>query len=372
MTCYLGLSASSLDALEVAVRKLPTEASYSPVIEMPDPNPVSIGIVHRLVVALADDAPLLDCGPEVAQTVLELSPDNGAIAPFLTPLLHLRPTSYLAQAPSDQPLWMGILNITPDSFSDGGRWTGLDHIEATVAEWAEHGVHMIDVGAESTRPHANKVDPQVEWQRIEPVLQRLTELFADRRLRPLLSLDSRNVATLERGAEAGVDVINDVSGLERSDICAFVATSELPVIAMHAMSVPVVPAETLSGDISAIDHIERWLKQKQNDWEQAGIDLSRVIIDPGIGFGKSPTQSIELLANVERLRSHGHRVAMGHSRKSFMTGFAPDLASDRDPETLGISLGLARQGADIIRVHDPVTHIRAHRAGRQIGRQVSS
>ena len=378
---YLGLSASSLNALEDAVRMLPAGTACSPVVEMPNFHPAPIGVVHCLAVALEAAAPLPDCGPDVTLTVLELGQDRqpaSTLEPFLTALLHLEPSTVIGQrslleiAPPNRPLWMGILNITPDSFSDGGRWAGLDDIETTVTEWVEHGVHLIDIGAESTRPNAALVDPTVEWQRIEPVLDRLNDLFADRRLRPLLSLDSRNVATLERGAEAGMDVVNDVSGLDRPDICSFVAASNLPVIAMHAMSVPVVPTQILSDDISAVDHIEQWLERKQQDWQHAGIDLSRVIIDPGIGFGKTPAQSIELLANVERLRSHGHRVAMGHSRKSFMAGFAPSQSSERDPETLGISLTLARQGADIIRVHDPLTHLRAHRAASQIGRHLST
>lgn len=375
MTHYLGLTATDRVALATLVGRLPAKATWSPVVESPDP--LQVGINHHIVVALPDRTSLPSHGPEVTVTELgsvhELgSLESTGIEPFLTPLLHLRSDVMVGGQPlieqtgPDQPLWMGILNITPDSFSDGGRWTGVDEVEATVTSWAEAGVHIIDIGAESTRPNADMVDPVVEWRRIAPVLERLTERLADHPLRPLLSLDSRNVATLERGVAGGVDLINDVSGLDNPDVCAFVAASNLPVIAMHAMTVPVVPNEALTADMPAVDHIERWLEHKQADWAGAGIDLSQIIIDPGIGFGKTPAQSIELLANVPRLRSHGHRVAVGHSRKSFMTGFTEHPAAERDPETLGLSLSLARQGADIIRVHDPITTIRAHRAARQL------
>ena len=382
MTLYLGLSAARRHQLEAAVRKLPTGTTCSPAIESPDLNPAVMGVVHRVAIALDSDAPLPDLGPDIVVTELDPggSSPSPTTTPFLTPLVHLalpagtaagaQSQSLIANTAPDQPLWMGILNITPDSFSDGGRWTGVDHIEATALAWAEHGVHLIDIGAESTRPNAVVVDPEVEWRRIEPVLNRLTDVFADRPLRPLLSLDSRNVSTLERGVDAGIDLFNDVSGLEQHDICSFVASSGLTVIAMHAVSVPVVPAESLPMGTSAVGHIECWLERKREDWHDAGIDESRVIIDPGIGFGKTPNQSVELLANVKRLRSHGHRVAIGHSRKSFMNGFAPESAAERDTETLGISLSLANQGADIIRVHDPVAHIRAHRAAQQIHRRI--
>lgn len=199
MTRYLGLTATDRVALAAVLGQFPIEAPRSPVVESPTPG--NVGVAHRMVVALPEQASLPSHGPEV--TVIDLGSletTGSATAgsePFLTPLLHLQPNAVVGGQPlirqtrPDQPLWMGILNITPDSFSDGGRWSSVDDVASAVDLWANAGVHIIDIGAESTRPNAAMVDPEVEWRRIEPVLERLTSLLADRALRPMLSLEDR-------------------------------------------------------------------------------------------------------------------------------------------------------------------------------------
>ena len=295
------------------------------------------------------------------------------------------------------PLWMGIVNVTPDSFSDGGRFLDWSRIEAHVEAMTEAGVHIIDVGGESTRPGAAPVDPAEEWSRIGPVLERLIERIAGRRLRPLLSLDTRHAEVAEKGLKLGVDVINDVGGLTSPDMIALAKGGGRDWIAMHHVTVPADPRVTLPPDRDPFDAVEQWLIARMEAWEAQGLDLGRIIFDPGIGFGKNRLQSLRLLRRAGEFRRHGLRVLVGHSRKSFMKSFsragedkvrmertrsspagalgadagdftrrsrgatAPAVASQEDLVTLGASLNLCVQGVDVIRIHDVPLHTTAYR-----------
>ncbi len=294
----------------------------------------------------------------------------------LTPLLHLQPDLVipgqeksvfeLSKIIKPIPLWMGILNITPDSFSDGGAWNDRKVLEAQVDSFIENNVQIIDIGAESTRPHADPVDPEQEWKRLQPVVEMIRQKIGDNPLGPAVSIDSRHWQTLQKSLEKSpdsrLDYINDVTGLHDPNIMALARDSGCQVIAMHSMTIPVDPKQLLPTDRSALDQLAQWAGQKIETWLSAGLDLNRIIIDPGIGFGKNRLQALELLRNIVPLRESGLRLLVGHSRKSFMNSFSGMTFSGRDPETLGISLALCEQGVDIIRVHDPVNHIRAYRA----------
>ena len=258
------------------------------------------------------------------------------------------------------PLWMGILNITPDSFSDGGRFVDWERIEPHVAAMMGSGVHIIDVGGESTRPGATPVDPATEWSRVGPVLERMIELTGGRRLRPLLSLDTRHPEIAERGLTLGVDIINDVSGLTSPAMVAMAKESDADWVAMHHVTVPADPRFTLPTDRDPHDGVEHWLLSQLETWDAQGLDLGRIIFDPGIGFGKNRLQSLRLLRRAGEFRRHGLRVLVGHSRKSFMRSFSGEDQSGDDLVTLGASLNLCAQGVDIIRVHDVPLHTTAY------------
>jgi 2-amino-4-hydroxy-6-hydroxymethyldihydropteridine diphosphokinase/dihydropteroate synthase len=289
----------------------------------------------------------------------------------LTPLLHLKPdlvlpglnrtVSELCRPVKPVPIWMGILNITPDSFSDGGAWTDeealLDRIDSMIAE----NVQIIDVGAESTRPNAAAIGPAEEWRRLRPVLQLIDQRLDGRTMRPMVSVDSRHALTLEKALAAGVQMINDVSGLRDPAIRELAIESGCQVVAMHSMSIPVDPGVLLPTDDSAVNQLQAWLGSNLNQWVDSGLDPNRIIFDPGIGFGKNPLQSLQLLQNCAALKENGIRLLVGHSRKSFMSSFTDRSFADRDLETLGMSLALCQQGVEIIRVHDPVMHVRAYR-----------
>jgi len=259
------------------------------------------------------------------------------------------------------PLWMGIVNVTPDSFSDGGRFMDWPRIGPHVEAMIEAGVHIIDVGGESTRPGATSVDPELEWARVAPVIKRLVERLAGARPRPLLSLDTRHAEVAAKGLELGVDIVNDVSGLTCSEMVALARDADCDWIAMHHVTIPADPRTTLPDDEDPFDTVEAWLLERMEAWDAQGLNLERIIFDPGIGFGKNRLQSLRLLRGAGEFRRHGLRVLVGHSRKSFMKSFTGEDEAARDLATIGASLHLCAQGVDIIRVHDVPGHVAAYR-----------
>jgi dihydropteroate synthase len=256
---------------------------------------------------------------------------------------------------------MGIVNLTPDSFSDGGRFADWAAVETEVERMLAAGVHIIDLGAESTRPGATPLSASQEWQRLEPSLSRLQAHLASDRLRPRISVDTYHPENARRALERGVDIINDVSGLTNPAMIELARASRADWVAMHSLGVPARRAETLPSDEDPSVAVAAWLDVQIERWTKAGLDVGRVIFDPGIGFGKDPLQSLELLRCAGEFRRHGLRVLVGHSRKSFFGRVTSAAAVDRDVATLGASLALVAQGIDILRVHDVPLHTEAYR-----------
>ncbi|MCB1804778.1 MAG: dihydropteroate synthase, partial [Candidatus Competibacteraceae bacterium] len=291
----------------------------------------------------------------------------------LTPLLALEPRlqvpglgdktilDWSRELAHHIPLWMGILNLTPDSFSDGGQFTAWTQIEPHVDAMVAAGAHIIDIGAESTRPGATPISDEQEWSRLAPVLERLLAKYQPQLLRPLLSVDTYHPEVARKALELGVDIINDVSGLSSPAMRELACSSDKDWIAMHYVSIPARKDKTLPPDCDPVDVVEAWLLQQLESWDKAGLNLSRIIFDPGIGFGKDGLQSLKLLQQAARFRRHGVRVLMGHSRKSFMKNFSALDVTDKDLTTLGASLNLCAQGVDIIRVHNIPMHTSAYR-----------
>lgn len=289
----------------------------------------------------------------------------------LTPLLHLQPDLVipcqnktvfdLSKTVKSVPLWMGILNITPDSFSDGGVWDDEEALLGQLDAMLEENVQIIDIGAESTAPNARAIDADEEWRRLQPVLNLINQRLAGLSIRPMISTDSRHAATLEKAVHHGADIINDVTGLREPAIREIAKSSGCQVVAMHSMSIPANPKILLPTSDTAVNQLRDWLYKNIDRWLDDGLDLNKIIFDPGIGFGKNALQSFELLQHCDALKEAGLRLLIGHSRKSFMSGFTDRKFGKRDLETLGVSLALCQQGVEIIRVHNPVMHIRAHR-----------
>ena len=259
------------------------------------------------------------------------------------------------------PLWMGIVNVTPDSFSDGGRFTDWPTVEPLVVEMLDAGVHVIDVGGESTRPGARPLQHDEEWSRVGTVLEHLLELRAGSELGPCISIDTYHADTARRALDLGVDMVNDVSGLASPAMIDLAGETSADWVAMHQLSLPVDPRRTLPADRDPFAAVERWLLESLERWDKAGLDLNRIIFDPGIGFGKTAHQSWELLRRAGELRRHGLRVLVGHSRKSFFRPYFGNDMQARERATVGVSLDLCAQGVDIIRVHDVPLNMGAYR-----------
>ncbi len=290
----------------------------------------------------------------------------------LTPLIALSPSLTLPglgertvldwsrDLPHHIPLWMGIVNVTPDSFSDGGEHADWARAEAHVEAMVAAGAQIVDVGAESTRPGATPLTADEEWQRLAAVLEPLLDKYRAVPLRPLVSVDTYHADVARRALEAGADIVNDVSGLGSAEMIDLAGTTGKDWVAMHNLGVPADPARTLPTDEDPCEAVERWLEARLEQWQHAGLDLDRIIFDPGIGFGKTSLQSLKLLRDAARFRRFGLRCLIGHSRKSFLRGLAADPA-ERDLATIGASLNLCGQGVDVIRVHDVPAHVAAYR-----------
>jgi 2-amino-4-hydroxy-6-hydroxymethyldihydropteridine diphosphokinase/dihydropteroate synthase len=261
---------------------------------------------------------------------------------------------------------VGILNVTPDSFSDGGRLLSRDGlIEGALLDAAtlavRGGATVLDIGAESTRPGASAVDADEEWRRLEPALRSLQALRGAQASPVKLSLDTRHARSAARALEHGwVDWLNDVSGFESPEMRAVAAAAgngpgAPELVFMHSLEVPPTPHKRLPPDADPIAEIEKWAIRRIEECEADGIARERLILDPGIGFGKSVSQNFRIVGEAGRLHALGLRLLVGHSRKGFLAGQSPAplalTAADRDVETLLASEKLAAQEIEYLRVH---------------------
>ena len=257
----------------------------------------------------------------------------------------------------DTPQLVGILNVTPDSFSDGGNFTLPEHAVKHAEQLVMAGADVIDIGAESTRPQATPLSPSEEWQRLEPVL---THILAQPFLtKPKISVDTRHATTARRALALNVDWINDVSGLQDPAMCEIIASHACDVVIMHHLSMPEDRSISLPTHHDPVKLVLDWFEKKLAELEKHGIKHERIMIDPGIGFGKTPEQSLALLQQIHQFHSLGTRILVGHSRKSFLTLFTPKPAAERDLETVLFSLLMKKNNVDYLRVHNIEMHARA-------------
>jgi len=249
---------------------------------------------------------------------------------------------------------MGIVNVTPDSFSDGGRFldpdAAIEHGQALVAE----GAAILDIGGESTRPGATQVPAEVEMERVVPVIGGL----ADRGAR--ISVDTMKLPVAVAAIEAGASIVNDVSALRADpDLAALCADREVTVVLMHAGPPP--HARPIDA-AEVVPVVKAFLAERIEFALAAGIAESRIWVDPGIGFGKaSPEGNVELLRRVNELCDLGFPVLVGASRKSFIGRLDGSEAEDRLGGTLAASLVAAERGAAVLRVHDVAPLVQALR-----------
>ena len=250
---------------------------------------------------------------------------------------------------SGRVLVMGILNVTPDSFSDGGRYLEPGAAIARGLALLDEGADLLDLGAESTRPGSAAVPAEEQWRRLEPVLRGL------RQARPeaTLSLDVRVAEVAERGLALGAHVVNDVSALSDRAMAAVVARAGAGLVLMHMRGTPeTMQQDTSYGDVVA--EVATFLRTRGAAARAAGIAEECLAFDPGIGFGKSAAGSLELLVRLPELTALGRPVLVGASRKSFLARLTGDEgpAEQRVPASLAAAALAVRDGATILRVHD--------------------
>lgn len=256
-----------------------------------------------------------------------------------------------------KPGIMGIVNITPDSFSDGGAYATTERALRQVDALVAAGADVIDIGAESTRLGAEPLTHAQEWQRLEPVLLAIRK--AGKR-HWCLSVDTYHPRTATRAIAYGADWINDVLGLNDEAMISAVRDSEASLVVMHSLGVPIDPARCLDSDIPAARIMVSWAYARVRALEEAGIARGRIILDPGLGFGKTAQQSLALVQEAPMLVDaiDGVRWLFGHSRKSFMRLFGAEQPLARDGLTLAFSAYLAHAGVHYLRVHDVAAHTR--------------
>lgn len=239
---------------------------------------------------------------------------------------------------------MGILNVTPDSFYDGGEYNRTDVAVERAEEMVAAGADIIDIGGESTRPGADPVPVETEIERVVPVIEAVSALGVP------ISVDTRKAAVADAALEAGADIVNDVSGLSDPEMRFVVADHDASVVVMHSLSAPVDPDRTVTYDDVVAD-VRRDLTERVLRAEVAGVDRSDIVVDPGCGFGKSAEESFELADRLRELAAFNCPIMIGHSRKSMFESVSAS-GGDRLPPTLAVTTMAAERGASIVRVHD--------------------
>jgi dihydropteroate synthase len=258
-------------------------------------------------------------------------------------------------------LVMGILNVTPDSFSDGGRFGDAESIATQVAAMIEAGADIIDVGGESTRPFAEPVTISEELHRILPAIRHIRQISAIP-----ISIDTTKSEVACKALAEGADIINDISALRYDpEMLSLVKETEVPVIIMHMQGTPAdMQVDPRYGDV--VSEIKKFFAERLAWVEENGIARDRFIIDPGIGFGKTVGHNLSILKRFKEFTELGCPVMIGHSRKSFIGKLLGVALDARDVATAAISALCADKGVSILRVHDVGKTVQAVRLAEAI------
>ena len=258
-----------------------------------------------------------------------------------------------------RPKIMGILNVTPDSFSDGGQHDSLEAAVRQALSVFDAGADILDIGGESTRPGAHEVDVQEEIRRTIPVIKALREATRDFDSDPLISIDTRKSDVAEAAILAGADIWNDVSALGfEARSAALAAELSCPIILMHAQGSPDTMQDRPSYD-DPVEEIKTWLAAQVELAIQAGVDPEQITLDPGIGFGKRHADNLAIFSRLAEIKALGFPILMGASRKSFIGRIDGSNADDRLGGSLAAALWSVQAGADILRVHDVAETVQA-------------
>lgn len=257
-----------------------------------------------------------------------------------------------AVMPLDRPGIMGILNLTPDSFSDGGLYTDPEHAVRHGLAMAEQGADIIDAGGESTRPGAKRISPDEQIRRVVPVIRSLREQLDIQHPGVQISIDTTRVDVARAAVQAGATILNDVSaGREDERMFGFAAELGLPIVLMHMLGAPAtMQDEPTYNDVVA--EVRDFLLARAQAAMDAGVDRRRIVLDPGIGFGKTVTHNLTLLRSISEFVATGHPILVGASRKRFISAIDDSAVGDRLGGTCAVTTHCVMAGVAMLRVHD--------------------
>lgn len=289
-------------------------------------------------------------GKTAAEIVEKWGSRFTAEAPFKTRQIYQRIAA---------PQLVGIINVTPDSFSDGNPTLTADAILAQAKSLIDAGAEILDIGAESTSPTATPIDMETEWQRLQPILEIMdpNTFF----LPPKLSVDTRRAEIAKRALTFDVDWINDVTGGDDEAMQAVIRDANCEYVIMHHKSIPERRNDVLPRNEDPVMPVLAWGRARINELMAHGIKQEKIIFDPGIGFGKMAEQSLLVLQHVSAFKELGVRIFIGQSRKTFLSLFTHAPFAERDIETVAISQYLATEAVDYVRVHNVAASAKALR-----------
>jgi dihydropteroate synthase len=248
------------------------------------------------------------------------------------------------------PVIMGILNVTPDSFSDGGAYGSIEESVAAARRMTAEGAAIVDIGGESTRPGHDPVDAATEIRRVIPVIESLAAISD-----VPISIDTYKAEVARRGIEAGAHIVNDVWGLSRDPgMAKAIGETGAAAVIMHNRL-------QIDGTLDIFEEMKSFFGAAVEKCLAAGVGEDRIVLDPGIGFGKTLEQNLAILGNLARLNEYGFPVLLGASRKSFINKVSPSDPGERIGGSVVTTVFAALAGTSIVRVHDVATHMQALR-----------
>lgn len=258
----------------------------------------------------------------------------------------------------ERPLVMGIVNVTPDSFSDGGRYADTDSAVGHARQLIQEGAHILDLGGESTRPGADPVSDVDELGRLLPVVEALRDCGVP------LSIDTFKPAVMRATLDAGADMINDIHGFRQPGAIEAVARSRCGLCVMHMKGEPRTMQASPPEYADLMGEIEAFLNERAQTLRAAWVDPQRIVLDPGFGFGKTADQNFQLLRGLSRLRSGGYPLLTGLSRKNMIGQATGRPVGGRLPGSIAAALACVARGAAIVRVHDVAATVDALKVWR--------
>ena len=256
---------------------------------------------------------------------------------------------------------MGVVNVTPDSFSDGGKFASVDRAVEHAMRLAAEGADILDIGGESSRPGAENVDESVELDRVIPVIK---ELVGQTKIP--LSIDTQKPVVALAGVEAGATIINDIAANREDEaMWELVARTGVGYVAMHMLGTPQTMQKAPRYN-NVVNDVEAFFSCRMERWASWGMTLEQVVLDPGIGFGKTLAHNLELLANLKRFTKFGRPLLLGASRKSFLGALSGAAVENRLPGSMACVCHAVTVGVHIIRTHDVRETVQAIRTTEAI------